>query len=80
MSNVYFASAEMKELHAEASLPAKLPRMLDELPMREMLDGKTYATGHSHDTHNTTLSLTLQRQCEVIIRLVIPVRLISLIL
>ncbi len=43
MSKVYFASAKMNALRADASLPAKFRRMLGELPLKEMFDGKTVA-------------------------------------
>ena len=40
---VYFASVNMKEVSAEASLPAKFRRMLDRFPLKEMFDGKRTA-------------------------------------
>ena len=43
MSRVHFASARLKEIRAEASLPAKFKRMLAEYPMKGMFDGKTVA-------------------------------------
>lgn len=43
MSKVYYASAKMKALSADASLPAKFVRMLDGYPLKEMFDGKTVA-------------------------------------
>lgn len=43
MSKVYFASAKMKALNAESSLPAKFQRMLGSLPLKDMFDGKTVA-------------------------------------
>ncbi|MEN6581373.1 MAG: DUF362 domain-containing protein [Armatimonadota bacterium] len=43
MSKVCFASAKLKELRAEASLPAKFLRMLDGYPLKDMFDGKTVA-------------------------------------
>ena len=43
MSKVYLASAKMKELRADSSLPAKFSRMLDGLQFKEMFDGKTVA-------------------------------------
>ena len=43
MSRVHFASARLKEIRAEVSLPAKFKRMLAEYPMKGMFDGKTVA-------------------------------------
>jgi uncharacterized Fe-S center protein len=43
MSKVYFASAKMKALKAEASLPAKYSRLLGEFPLKDMFDGKSVA-------------------------------------
>lgn len=43
MSNVHFASAKMSALRADASLPAKFSRLLDQYPLREMFEGKTVA-------------------------------------
>ncbi|MHB1000148.1 MAG: DUF362 domain-containing protein [Armatimonadota bacterium] len=43
MSKVYFASAKMKELRADSSLPAKFSRMLDNYNFKEMFEGKTVA-------------------------------------
>lgn len=43
MSKVLFASAKMKEMRGEASLPAKFRRQLAELPLKEMFDGKSVA-------------------------------------
>ena len=43
MSRVYFAPARMKELRAEASLPAKFQRLLATYPMKDMFDGRRVA-------------------------------------
>ncbi len=43
MSKVHFASAKLAEMRAEASLPAKFKRMLEQYPMKEMFGGKTVA-------------------------------------
>lgn len=43
MSKVYFASAKMSELRADASLPAKFARMLAGFPLGDMFRGKTVA-------------------------------------
>lgn len=43
MSNVYFASARMKELRADASLPAKFLRLLGNFPLSDMFGGRTVA-------------------------------------
>ncbi|MGC8862890.1 MAG: hypothetical protein ACP5R5_08965 [Armatimonadota bacterium] len=43
MSKVYFASAKMSALRADASLPAKFKRMLANFPLKGMFDGKTVA-------------------------------------
>jgi len=43
MSKVYFASAKMSALRADASLPAKFKRMLAEFPLKDMFEGKTVA-------------------------------------
>ncbi|MGD2175781.1 MAG: DUF362 domain-containing protein, partial [Candidatus Brocadiaceae bacterium] len=40
---VYFASIDMKDVSANASLPAKFQRMLDRFPLKDMLDGKRTA-------------------------------------
>ncbi len=40
---VHFASIGMKEISAQASLPAKFVRMLDKFPMKGMFDGKRTA-------------------------------------
>lgn len=42
-NKVYFASIRMKEISAQASLPAKYSRMLDKFPLKEMFDGKRTA-------------------------------------
>ena len=39
-SDVFFANVKMKELSAEASLPAKFLRMLDQASLRSMVRGK----------------------------------------
>ncbi len=43
MSEVRFASAKMKALKGDASLPAKFKRMLAGFPMNDMFDGKIVA-------------------------------------
>lgn len=43
MSKVYFASAKMKALHADASLPAKFRRVLGNYPLKGMFEGKSVA-------------------------------------
>jgi uncharacterized protein len=43
MSKVYFASAKMKALKGDASLPAKFKRMLAGFPIKDMFEGKTVA-------------------------------------
>ena len=43
MSKVFFASSKMKALRADASLPAKFSRMLDQYPLKGMFEGKTVA-------------------------------------
>ncbi len=43
MSKVLFASARMAELRADASLPAKMLRLLDEYPLGEMFEGRSVA-------------------------------------
>jgi len=43
MSKVLFASAKMRELRADASLPAKFKRLLNQYPLKEMFEGKTVA-------------------------------------
>ena len=43
MSKVYFASAKMKELRPDASLPAKFKRLLAGHSLKEMFEGKTVA-------------------------------------
>lgn len=43
MSKVWFASAKMKALKADASLPAKFKRMLAKFPLKDMFDGQTVA-------------------------------------
>jgi hypothetical protein len=40
---VYFASIKMKDISANASLPAKYARMLDSFPLKEMFGGKRTA-------------------------------------
>ena len=40
---VYFASIKMKDISADASLPAKYSRMLEGFPLKEMFDGKRTA-------------------------------------
>ena len=40
---VHFASVKVKEISADASLPAKFGRMLDRFPLKEMFDGKRTA-------------------------------------
>ncbi len=40
---VYFASVNMKDISADASLPAKYGRMLDKFPLKDMFDGKRTA-------------------------------------
>ncbi|MCX8053027.1 MAG: DUF362 domain-containing protein [Armatimonadetes bacterium] len=43
MSKVYFASAKMSALRADASLPAKFRRALAHFPLKAMFEGKTIA-------------------------------------
>lgn len=43
MSKVYFTSAKLKALRADASLPAKFQRMLPSFPLKDMFDGKSVA-------------------------------------
>lgn len=43
MSIVYFASAKMKALRADASLPAKFNRLLDGFALKDMFDGRSVA-------------------------------------
>jgi uncharacterized Fe-S center protein len=43
MSKVLFASAKMNALRADASLPAKFQRLLDQYPLKDMFDGKSVA-------------------------------------
>jgi uncharacterized Fe-S center protein len=43
MSKVYFASAKMSALKADASLPAKFKRMLAGLSLKDMFEGKSVA-------------------------------------
>ncbi|MFQ3549771.1 MAG: DUF362 domain-containing protein [Armatimonadota bacterium] len=43
MSEVYFASANMKALNAESSLPAKFKRLLNKYSLKDMFEGKTVA-------------------------------------
>lgn len=43
MSKVHFASAKLKQLRADASLPAKFKRMLEGYPLKDMFGGKTVA-------------------------------------
>ena len=43
MSKIHFASAKMKALKADASLPAKFKRMLAQFPMKGMFEGRTVA-------------------------------------
>ncbi|MDH7602283.1 MAG: DUF362 domain-containing protein [Armatimonadota bacterium] len=43
MSRVFFASAKMKALRADASLPAKFRRLLSQFPLKGMFEGKTVA-------------------------------------
>lgn len=43
MSKVYFASAKMSALRADASLPAKFKRTLAGFPMKDMFEGKSVA-------------------------------------
>lgn len=43
MSKVYFASAKMSALKADASLPAKFNRMLAGLSLKDMFEGKSVA-------------------------------------
>ncbi|MEN6522039.1 MAG: DUF362 domain-containing protein [Armatimonadota bacterium] len=43
MSIVHFASAKMSALRANASLPAKFSRLLEEYSLKDMFDGKTVA-------------------------------------
>lgn len=43
MSKVYFASAKMNALRADASLPAKFLRTLDQYPLKAMFEGKSVA-------------------------------------
>ncbi|MHB9036548.1 MAG: DUF362 domain-containing protein [Armatimonadota bacterium] len=43
MSNVQFASAKIREMRADASLPAKFKRMLEGYPLKDMFGGKTVA-------------------------------------
>lgn len=43
MSKVYFASAKMRALKGDASLPAKFKRMLAGFPLKDMFEGKTVA-------------------------------------
>jgi len=43
MSKVYFASARLKAMKPDASLPAKFGRMLDGLPLSEMFGDKSVA-------------------------------------
>jgi uncharacterized protein len=43
MSKVFFASSKMKALHADASLPAKFSRMLDQFPLKGMFEEKRVA-------------------------------------
>lgn len=42
-NKVYFASVRMKDISAEASLPAKYSRMLDKFPLKEMFEGRRTA-------------------------------------
>jgi len=42
-AEVYFASIKMKDISADASLPAKYARMLDRFPLQEMFNGKRTA-------------------------------------
>lgn len=43
MSKVHFASAFVKEMRSDASLPAKFKRMLAEYPLKDMFDDKSVA-------------------------------------
>lgn len=43
MSKIYFASAKMKELRADASLPAKFGRLVDGFPLVDMFGDKSVA-------------------------------------
>lgn len=43
MSKIYFASAKMSALRADASLPAKFRRLLSNFPLKDMFDDKSVA-------------------------------------
>ncbi len=43
MSKVFFASAKVNAVRADASLPAKFTRLLENFPLKAMFDGKTVA-------------------------------------